>query len=237
MTSFKRIGNDLRVILSVFQFLFICVYAVNTHAQELQDQLSTLYKDPKGYFMIRPPANWRIQEYSQDSRGKVAFIGPPNTDLRVLAKGSDFDSFDDLLNTIKDIEERIGINTDIQKITFLGRPAVKRNFTARGLKLLAIDFIEGKVTHNLQYTAPEYKYDKYLAVALKSMNTYETILRDVSSQDVKNHTVAQKLRLGQLFLEQGNKDLALVYVKEGLEIDPENPKLLRLKKLIDSERQ
>lgn len=188
------------------------------------------YSDPKGFFKIVPPNGWQIQEYPQDPRGKVAFIGPDGAELRVLSKGLDYNSFEEMLEEIKGIEKQIGTNTNIEKVTFAGKPAVQRTFTLKGTKILFIDFMIGNTTHNLMYSASPTKFGKYLSLAQKSIDTYEPTLRGVSPEDVKKHSVAFSLRLSQIFFEQGNYDLALEFVKEGLAIDPSNKDLKAIEK-------
>lgn len=233
MDKFKRLAVVFTVFHLVFGFNSIWCTESNG-AEKTREKLSrTRYVHPKGYFKITPPQGWRIVEYPQDPRGKVAFIRAKNVDLRVIARAADFDSFEGLLKLVKDIERRTGINTNIQKIFFLGRTAVKRNFIFKGYELLQIDLMEGNIKNNLQYCAPQGVYDKYLAVATKSMNTYETILRAVSAQDVQKHALAQNLRLAQLWLDKGDLNLALEFVREGLRIEPKNPDLLKLKRQIE----
>ena len=234
MDKFKR----LALVFMVFHlgFVFNSIWCIESNgAEKTREKLSgTRYVDPKGYFKITPPRGWRIQKYSQDTRGKVAFIKAKDVDLRALARAADFDTFDGLLKLVKDIERKAGVDTNIREISFLGRPAVKRNFVYKGRKLLQIDFMEGNIKHNLQYCAPLGVYDKYLAVATDSMNTYETVLRAVSAQDIQKHAVAQDLRLAQLWLEKGDLNLALEFVTDGLKIEPKNPDLLKLKRVIES---
>ena len=84
-----------KVLVSVLSLVFAIWYAESTVAQEAKAQLSrTRYVDPKGFFKIVPPAGWRIREYPQDPRGKVAFMGPGDVALRVLTNPVDFTSFE-----------------------------------------------------------------------------------------------------------------------------------------------
>jgi hypothetical protein len=201
---------------------------------QIKQSLLRRYSDPKGFFKIIPPIGWRIQDYQQDPRGKVAFYGSEkNVELRILAKGAEFDTFDELVDAIKKVEDRTGISSDHERIDFLGRLAIKRVFNWKGSKLLSIDFIEGNATHNIMYAAPLNLYDKYFAIAMRSIETYETIRSDVSTQELEKHRVAQKLRLSQLASERGEFALALDYANEGLEIRPENIELLRLKEQLE----
>lgn len=135
-----------------------------------------------------------------------------------------------MLREIKGIEKKIKTNTNIKKITFLGKPAVKRTFTFRGTKILFIDFMIGNTTHNLLYSASPTKFGKYLLVAQASMDTYEPTLSGVSQEEVKKHAIAKYLRLSQIFFEQKNYELALEYANDGLEMDPSNMELLSIKK-------
>ncbi len=218
--------------------LFLVFQAIgNANAQSTTGKLAkNRYSDPNGYFKIVPPAGWRIQKYPQDPRGKVAFTGPAGVQLRILAKGLDHNSFEKMVEQIKGIEGKIGTNTNIEKIRFSGKPAVKRTFSFKGVRILFIDFMIGNTTHNLMYSASPTEFEKYLSLARESMNTYEPTLRGVSAEDVKKHAIASSLRLSQIFFEQGNYDLAMEFIKEGLEVEPNNAELLELKKKITKEK-
>ncbi len=237
MKSVKK-DKGTRRILSLFVLIIsLSVITSNVIGSEVDQLAGKRYSDPKGYFKIVPPAGWRTHEYPQDPRGKVAFLGPKsNIELRVLVNAVDFGTTDALVRFCKDIEKRIGINTNIKRITFGGRPAVERTFRFirfKGLKFYAIDFLVGKVDHNLQYGAPEHLFDKYRPIVLKSMETYEPVLRKLTDDQAIKHAVAKKYRLAQLMMELGNLQLALDYVKEGLEIASKDIKFLKLKQQIE----
>lgn len=196
------------------------------------------YLDPKDFFEVIPPKGWSIQEYPEDPRGKVAFKASEDVSLRILTSSVDFTSFEQLLSWCKtDGREKMGnfgaTNITIEKISFGGKPAVRRIYQAHGRKFLNIDFLIGEVDHNLQYCAPPSKYSDYLPVTMKSMETYEPILRHLSDEEAKKHYVAKSIRLAQLMIENRNYDLALDFVKEGLEESPKDPALLKLKKQIE----
>ena len=74
MDKFKRLAVVFTVFYLVFGFNSIWCTESNG-AEKTREKLSqTRYVNPKGYFKITPPRGWRIVEYSQDPRGKVAFI-------------------------------------------------------------------------------------------------------------------------------------------------------------------
>lgn len=195
------------------------------------------YVDPKSYFKIVPPEDWRIQKYPQDPRGKVAFIAPESSvELRVLVNAVDFSTTDELIKYCKDIEARTGLRTNIERTEFGGRQAVKRSFEAKGLKFYVIDFLVGSVDHNIQFSAPISSYQQYLPLITNSIETYEAIVRAASEKEVLQHEVAKKFRLTQLMMDQGHYELALDYIKEGLDLSPHDAKLLELKKQVESKR-
>ena len=222
-------------VTAVFALATILCLSAPVWAQTKGQLAANRYVDPKGYYIIVPPDGWRIQEYPQDPRGKVAFIAPEsNTSLRVLVNAVDFSTIDALIKFCKDVEARTGLQTNIEKTEFGGRQAVKRSFEAKGLKFFAIDFLVGSVDHNIQFAAPASSYQKHMPLITKSMETYEATVRAASDKEVLQHGVAKKLRLAQLMMDQGNNELSLDYIKEGLELSPQDATLLELKKQVES---
>jgi hypothetical protein len=127
------------------------------------------------------------------------------------------------------MEAKLGFSTNIERIDFEGWPAVKRTFRTKGMKVASIDFLVGKVDHNLMFSAPEGVFARYHGAAAASMETYEPIMRSVTGEDIVKHVVAKKLRLAQLAQANGNIALALAYVEEGLEFAPEDAGLRAMK--------
>ena len=148
----RKMGSK-KILLMVFLLnlilsIFISGYAETEKKEEML--ANTPYVDPKGFFKIVPPAGWKIQEYPEDPRGKVAFMAPEReVEFRIMASVKDFSSFEDLYQTTlentKDIKNRFGINVDIQKTTFLGRQAIKRNWAWKAQKFFAIEFMDAYI--------------------------------------------------------------------------------------------
>lgn len=229
-----KLTKSLNVTAAFVLATILCLTA-SVWGQTKGQLAAKRYVDPKGYFKIVPPDGWRIQEYPQDPRGKVAFIAPESsTDLRVLVNAVDFSTTDELIKYCKDIEARTGLKTNIERTEFGGRQAVKRSFEAKGLKFCAIDFLVGSVDHNMQFAAPASSYQKHIALITKSMETYEAVARAASDKKVLQHGVAEKLRLAQLMMDQGNYELSLDYIKEGLDLSTQDARLLELKKQVES---
>jgi hypothetical protein len=233
-----RSNSNVRPSLVALVVIAIFCLPAPAWPQAQEDRLaSKRYADPKGYFRIVPPDGWRVQEYPEDARGKVAFTAPqPNTDLRILINAVDFTTTDDLVKSLKSIEARAGLSTNIVRTDFGGRPAVKRSFEARGLRFLVIDFLVGSVDHNIQFAAPPSQFQKYMPVVTKSIQTYEALSRTLSASEANEHVVAKMRRLGQLMIDNGTYDLALEYINEGLKAAPQDAKLRALKQEAETRR-
>jgi hypothetical protein len=193
------------------------------------------YTDPKGFFKITPPAGWLIQEYPKDPRGKVVFMATHYVGLCILAMGVNFDTYESLLQWAEAMEKKVGIDTNIQKILFLERTAIRRNYTFNKVNFLAVDFIEGNIKHNLQYSGASDDFSKYFDVAMKSINTYKPIFHYLSNEEIKNHEVGHALRLVQISHQKGDLKAALEILKKALEMSPKNIELLKMKEKIESE--
>jgi len=205
-------------------------------AQTKGNQLAAKrYVDPKGYFKIVPPAGWQVQEYSQDPRGKVAFLAPDGR-LGIIVQADGIGTIDELVNLSKQMETRLGTSTNIEKTQVSGRQVVKRSFEMKGQRMFSVSFLSGSMTHNITFTAGPESYKKYISVATKSMETYEPTERSASDKDISEQQATKKVRLAQLMIDQGNYDLALDFIKEGLEWSPRNAELLDLKKEVESRR-
>lgn len=218
--------------------MMVLCFASDAIAQSANDRLSEKrYMDPKGYFEIVPPAGWRLQEYPGDSRGKVAFIEPTtNADLRALVNAVDISTMPEFIEALKGIEKRLGVNTNIQQKTFGGRQAIQRSYEMKGVRFYMIDFLVGTVYHNLQFAAREKDFERFLPIALKSMETYEPTLKGASEKDVLAHKLAKNRRLARLMIDTANFDLALEITREGLELSPQDPDLQKLLKEIESKK-
>lgn len=230
-------------IKNLFLFILFTVLSLILHISivDAEELSKSPYVDPKGFFKIYPPHGWKVQEYPDDPRGKVVFILNDYIDLRILASIKDFSTFEELFEVDKEnarnIEKQFGTKITVEKTTFLGMPAVKRTFAVRGIKYLGIDFMVGNVRHDLQYGAPLAEFNKYLPCVMKSMETYEPIPKGMENQIAfKKHQLANRIRLAKLFLDMGNLENAYENVKEGLEIDPQNQELLKLKEEIEKKK-
>ena len=187
-TRMKRKSFACLLILLI---IFACQLSENAFGQDEPAKLSkTKYIDPNEFFNIVPPSGWKVQNYPDDPRGKVAFFGPNDVELRILAKGLDHSSFDKMLEELKDIEKQISTNTNIKQIEFSGVKAIEREFIIKGIKVYFIDFMIGNISHNLMYSAQPSKFAEYKNIAYLSFLTYEPSLIEISPENVSIHRLS-----------------------------------------------
>lgn len=191
------------------------------------------YVDPKGNFKVHPPAGWRVTEYPQDPRGKVAFLAASGAELRCAAQLQDWSGFAGLMASARRVEAKLGLEMHIKKVVWNGMEAVERRFVLQRKKFHFVDFMIGKVQHNLAFSAPMGRYEAEAGVAHLSMLSYEPAAKkDASPKAVKAQRLANKIRLAELWAKNGQYELARQCVRDGLAIDPSNERLLSLRKEI-----
>jgi hypothetical protein len=147
----------------------------------------------------------------------------------------EFTDVSSLVEFCRGVEKKLGVSTNIERVTWQGFPAVQRSFETGGRKFRYVDFLVGQADHNLGYSAPTGAFDENFAAAAASMDTYEPVKVKLSSRDVVKHTVAKKKRLAQLMIEGHNYELAREFVKEGLALAPKDAGLLKVQKRIATE--
>jgi hypothetical protein len=200
-----------------------------------------IYIDPKGFFKIRPPEGWEIEEFKDDPRGKVKFIHPNvfNTVLQVRGQANPYSSFEELVVDCERDSERLKSNlravTTIERISFANAASVRINITIPGkLKQIQIKFLLGENYYTLAYGAPPDKYAEFLSTVMMSFESIEPILKNVKEEEMIRHLVAGKLRTSRNLVRAGEMEYALIIVNEGLNIDPNNKELIELKKQIEN---
>lgn len=239
MRSFN--GNTVFIILIAGLVLGI---NKNSESQSVKKQYLSekVYNDPKGFFNIRAPESWNIQEFKDDPRGKVKFICPDayNTVLQVIGMASSFSNFEELLNDAEAsagrLRSKLNARVTTEKTTFANIPAVKMSITIPDkLKQVQTQFLLGKNHYALVYGAPPDKYEEFLSIAMMSFETFEPLLKDVTKEEAFQHTMASKLRTAKLLIQANQKEYALTVINEGLQLDSNNKELIELKKQIGTQ--
>jgi len=70
---------------------------------------------------------------------------------------------------------------------------------------------------------------------IKSMETYDPLLRTGSNEEIIKHALDGKRRLAELFMIFNREDMALEYIEEGLRLSPSDSRLQQLKAQIKYE--
>jgi len=241
----KKIEFFTITILSfVASIIAITVSTNKAHSFQKQSLSTQAYVDPKGFFAIFPPSGWRVREYPNDPRGKVAFIHPDinNLKLSIIAQAADYHNFEELVQSVEarstQLRSIYHAQVIIEHISLRDTPALRLMVTISGQsKQLLFVFLRGRMYFNISYKAPLYMYEDFLTLAMKSVETFKPIIRDIEQEDVIQHTISSKMRIATLLIQEGRLNKALETINEGLEIDPTNSKLMGLKRLIEEKRK
>jgi hypothetical protein len=197
----------------------------------------TLYSDPKGFFKIRPPEGWFINEYATDPRGKVDFNSSNSTSkaqLKIIGQANPFPDFDALLtdcrNGAERMRSRIGGTSTVKEIIKFNVKAVEVQINVPGkFKQLQYQILIGKNYYTFAFGGTPEQFDRNERQANKSIETFEPIFKEITTSDYVSHIIASKIRTAELYLSINRKDWALVVINEGLQIDKQNKRLLELK--------
>jgi ankyrin repeat protein len=231
----------LAILLSMVSF---CLFekSIQVFAKDsLDSQLtSKAYVDPKGYFKIIPPKGWTVKQYPNDPRGKVDFrlvSGRDRIQLIVSAQKSPFPNFEALFAQNeaggKRWIKRRGGTMQSSKIKLFDVPVAKFVQKIPGkVNLLQLHFKMRDNYYVLAVGGLPHAYEKYLALAMKSINTFQPMFPDVKAEEANKHLVVSKIRTAKFLIKGGRKNYALEIINEGLKIDPGNKELMELKRQI-----
>jgi hypothetical protein len=226
------------MVYSLGALLALVAVQVSTVWAESPKLAGDVYTDPKGFFKIRPPADWTVEEYKSDPRGKVNFNwmeAGKKAQLKVLGAANPFADFDELVqdckNGIERLRARMGGTYTVETTTLFGQKAALILMSLpSGFRQYQLQFIAAGNYYTLAYGTDQQLYEKYLPLAKASIETLEALPKQTKPEEGRAHTLQSKIRLAQLHLQIGRKDWALTAINEGLAIDPNNEELLKLKK-------
>ena len=244
-------SKNICCIVTVLVVVFVAIgllpfriYAESSGSRltEVAKLANQVYTDPKGFFKIRPPAGWTVEEYSADPRGKVNFNfieGSMKIQLKLIASSNPFDNFEALLqdcqNGVERLRARMRGKYKVSAITFLNQKAVEvLMFLASGFKQRQVQLMAGGNYYTIVFGTHRQLYNKYLPLVKASMETLEILPKQAKSGEARAHIVASKIRLARLYIQIGRQDWALISINEGLTINPQNEELLRLKMEVET---
>lgn len=225
-------------IVMMFLYLFLSVLVGGCTGTNETDSGRVLalqeYVDPKGFFSVIPPYGWTVKEYPDDVRGKVSFQLSRSTSLSILTNGVDYSDFESLKDELRGTMRNAGIRSQLIDSELNGIPAVERDFVIQGSKILMIDFLRGKVAHNLMYTTTRSEFDKHLDTVMASLATYQPRHVELTEEEFLENILAKDRRLGRLFIDMGEYEQARFYIEEGLSHSNTDELLLQLEEELES---
>ena len=133
------------------------------------------YADPRGLFSIVPPAGWAIRTYPDTGPYDVVFRGPCGADISIIATPVPYNSLAELIRRIDAAERKAGLAMHRDAVFLNGRAAVQRTGGLHDVRLFTIDFVESNVAHHLQCAIPPELYERYYAVLMDVLKTYEPL--------------------------------------------------------------
>jgi len=225
-----------RKFFRIISLIFTCCVLGTAVAQGNEKKLAeNPYVDPKGFFQILPPRDCQVQDFPKDLRGKVKFKCTSGTMLQVIVQGSPFENLDELLEDTKRAATRLkakyGGSFNFSETSFAEIPAMSflMEIPKLNLKQEQIQFLLLGNHFTLVYGSPLNVFEKFHPLAIASLETLEPTPKYLSTQETEYHIVSSKLRTARNLIKLGQIDYALIVINEGLQRDPKNERLLKMK--------
>jgi hypothetical protein len=131
------------------------------------------YVDPEGRFALTTPSGWVVHTGEDITPRLALFRGPRDLEIWIEQNDLPHASQRRFREDIEAIEAGLGLNMNIQPITFKGLPAFERRVRFFEKQVLAIDVLIGRRGHHLQGAAPREHFETYERLLRSILNTYE----------------------------------------------------------------
>ncbi len=137
--------------------------ALPSSDQQIGDDLASVllnagqrtYEDPRGRFRMAVPTLWKEEHPKPDDRPyDVVFTSSYGCDVSVIVSDAKEMSFESLLRDIRGIQDRLGLNMNIETIMFGEIPAIKRMINLHYSRIITVDFIRDGLAHEIQLAIP-----------------------------------------------------------------------------------
>jgi hypothetical protein len=126
------------------------------------------YVDFAGRFSLPHPPSWAAYPYRNEGDYDVTLRGPHRMEINVMTRPIAAPDLEAIRARIVENETRARIRTEIEEITFQGRPAFRRVVPLRTITIEALDFIAGTLHVHVAASAPRAAFDD-LRPALHAM--------------------------------------------------------------------
>ena len=127
------------------------------------------YEDPRGRFRMMVPTSWKEEHPRPDDRPyDVVFTSSYGCDVSVIVSDAGEMTFESLLRDIRSIQDRLGLNMNIETTTFGEIPAIKRMVNLHYSRIITVDFIRDGLAHEIQLAIP-HRYVEQSAQILETI--------------------------------------------------------------------
>ncbi len=210
---------------------------ISAQTEKIQNDI---YQDPNGFFSVIKPDGWKINTYSETTRGKVKFLNPRNEKMSMIIIGepNPYENVDDLLRSSQNSDKRMKEKYQSYDVTLSSKQFtvdeiqyISTTFSLRKMdkKLMIVDFIQNNIHFTINYTSTIATFESSLPLVYDCICSLSPSARKFTDKDIKNALVESKIKQALFNMQMGLNDSALKYIEEGLIIDPGNQKLMELK--------
>lgn len=130
------------------------------------------YTDPAGRFSVAQPPSWAAYPFRKEGDYDVTLRGPHRMEIAIMTKAVGPAGFAAVRGTLEQAEERLRINTHIERVEFQGRPAFKRFLPLGTLSIETRDFAVGPVHIHIAASAPHSSFEALQPVLLAMMESF-----------------------------------------------------------------
>lgn len=134
---------------------------------------ATRYVDPAGRFTIAQPPSWAVYPFKNEGDYDVTLRGPHRMEIAIMTKPIGPAGLAEVRGTLEQMEERLRINTHIEPVDFLGRPAFKRFLQLGTLTVETRDFAAGSLHVHIAASAPRGSFEAIRPVLIAMMESLQ----------------------------------------------------------------
>lgn len=196
------------------------------------------YIDPKGYFSIFPPVDWKVNTVSNSPLTKVEFAGPDSTTIVINTKWVGAKATRRANPKITEFNTALKIKKFIPSVSEITVNAQKTSsesyfFDERFTSTFYI--LHEGIQYGLIYSAKkEQTFNTHLKLALESFETFIPFERVVSDEEKKHQQIEDYRAKALLSMATKQYWLAEPMIESLLELAPNDQMGLDLKRQLDS---
>lgn len=218
------------------------VLALSVLLQSPAGAQAPLYTDANQYFVAVPPPQWQREDFpSEQVRSKVAFHSPrdPAVKISIIAAPAPdpIPSFDQWYGErerrVAELRRRFPTaQFTLQRSRFGDHSAILMKMSIPPeLEQEDVLVMPGRLQYTLTYTAPPSSFRTHRPTFDRFIADFVPLGggRRVSERELTETRLAFKKALAKSSEAMGDRQAALAFINQGLEIDPRDPDLQKMK--------